>query len=170
MFSNQVRYQVIPCAVASVFLAHAPTALIAGNAFPIEKLEIISETCDAISIPVRLLNSKRAVERFIAKEIRSSFQMNGIVDWGCLALEFEAVSDNASVIVYMDVRNQDGSVSGDTYRFTLDRTDGFWGVFARYMPVPGGSNGVFTAIVKFAADGKVFIIQRGGVGELLELE
>lgn len=126
-----------------------------------------SVSCDDIDIPFFSLNSKRAVEKFIEHEILESYRKNGFVDWECLVDKFQSAEENTSVLVYNKVPSLDGA---DVYRFTVDKTGGFVGFFRGLFSVPGGSNGVYTAIVNHAVDGKVSVIQRGGIPKWLKLE
>jgi len=106
--------------------------------------------------------SKKDIEVVVATALNESLELNGFIDWDCVVFGFEQVSGRANV----EFIPNGGLESADVFRFTLDRSNEFWAVVRSFGF--GASNGLFTAIVNRAPDGRVFIVKRGGQLEWLK--
>lgn len=106
--------------------------------------------------------TKGAVERLIEDEIRYYRSEQGRIDWDCLIQHFLSLGNNYSVRVIP----KGGYDNADVFRFTVENKN----IITFLMSAPGASNGVFTAIVRRTADGRIAIIERGGDPRWLKFE
>lgn len=119
-------------------------------------------SCPSEPMDLRGIQDKPEIETFMAARIQESFALNGVVDWNCLVLRFDAtLGERTSVVIYRGVAE-----GGDVYRFSLNRRS----MLRWWWAAPGGSNGIFTAIVSALDDGRVFITTRGGDQEWVVLD
>ncbi|MES0884979.1 hypothetical protein [Roseibium sp. SCP14] len=106
--------------------------------------------------------SKRKLEDILSDVIVTQFEKNNLIDWEGMTDCFQSLGKNYSV-EFIPAR---GSHKSETIRFTIDRSS-IWPIFLR---VPGGSNGVFTAIFQISSPEEVAVIRRGGIPQWLRLE
>lgn len=100
------------------------------------------------------VKSKRQIERTVEAEISKRLIGKQHLDWDCLAHDFKNTGDNAG---YRRIRNDASKAT--THRFSVDRTRDW---FHLWFPAPGGSNGVYVAIVVQLDDGRIELVERGG--------
>jgi hypothetical protein len=102
------------------------------------------------------IRTKKGMEFQLQKEMEKMYAQFGKVDFDCLMREFDALGKRTSV---MSIRGG-GYDGADVFRFTVDnRINSPWWYL---LGAPGGSNGVFTAIINLYKDGRIAIIERGG--------
>lgn len=96
------------------------------------------------------------MESQLQKEMETMYAQFGKVDFDCLMREFDALGKRTSVM-FIRGGGYDGA---DIFRFTVDnRINTPWNYL---VGAPGASNGIFTAIINLAVDGRIAIIERGG--------
>lgn len=122
----------------------------------------VLSTCRIAKAPLWRLNTKGAVERYIVGEIRSSFELNGFVDWACIIHNFESSGDNTRVRTIPD----HGS---DFSKFIVEKPFGWSSGFGLFY-APGASNGIYTATVLRSGDGGIALSKRGSNLKWLKLE
>lgn len=111
---------------------------------------------------MRSINSKEDMEDAILRMIPFYRSEGGGIDWVGLSNCFKNFGDRFSVVLYPG----GGRQNSDVFRFSFDNS----GVLSYLFGVPGGSNGVFTAIFIQASNGDVAIIRRGGDEKWLKFE
>lgn len=100
------------------------------------------------------VKNKQQIESVIEAEILMRLNKDYRLDWDCLAHDFKDTGNN---VEYQRLRNK--ADKSTTHRFSIDRTRDW---FHFWFPAPGGSNGVYVAIVIQYENGRIEIIERGG--------
>lgn len=108
----------------------------------------------------RAISSKSEAEKVLERELRLQYQKFGGVDLVCIAGLFADIGRNFSVRRFVN-----NNVGRSSYHFTVVKFPSF-----PFIPAPGGSNGRYVAIVTQEADGKIYIVERGGIMRWLRFE
>jgi hypothetical protein len=102
------------------------------------------------------------MEIAIESEIIDNFKRSGEIDIGCLVDHFQNSGERLAVRIIP----KGGPNGADVFRFTVDNSN----LLENLISVPGGSNGVFTAILIRNGQGSVAIVERGGKLRWLKFE
>lgn len=116
----------------------------------------VQAECLAFRTDIARIWSDKVLEDRVAAYLRANARRFGGIDWDCLEHAFTVLSRTTSV---RSVRGG-GVQGGDVYRFTVDRSRN-----PLALAAAPGSGGVFTAVVRVTAAGRVAVMRSGGEAE-----